>query len=248
MENRFVRQTFNSSGSWTCPAGITKVILWGMGGGAGGGGGQNATASAGGNGGYGGAGVALQMAIVDVVPNTTYTITIGAGGTGGPNNATAATSKGTAGGDTSFGALFTWKGAPTNGTVSLYKHYTSAARGYSVLSTTSSLLLGSTSGNAANFNFGANPAFAYHGLRAARGTFTQSTTTGAEGAGGCSGEGIGGAGGSNAGAGAAGTNGSNAAANTGAGGGGGAGGSTVSQNGGSGGNGGSGQLIVTWVE
>lgn len=252
MENRFVRQSFTSSGSWVCPAGVTKVLVWGMGGGAGGGGGSNATASAGGAGGYGAAGVTLKPVLLDVVPNTTYTITIGAGGSGGTNTAStnAAGAVGSAGGDTSFGALMTWKGAPNNTTGGSYSHYHTQAHGYvdTDFSNTAARYLQGTQATAANFAFQGTPKASYQGLVSSNGTFVQSATTGALGAGGCSGEGIGGNGGSNAGAGAAGTSGISAAANSGAGGGGGAGGSTTSQVGGSGGNGGSGMLIICWAE
>jgi len=78
------RNVYLSSTSWTCPAGITKVIAYGM---AGGGGGD----SNGGDGGGGGANMVPKL--VDVVPNTTYTITIGNGGSSGSN-----------GGDTTFGS------------------------------------------------------------------------------------------------------------------------------------------------
>jgi len=80
-------QVFSSSGtfSWTCPVGVTKIMVevWG----AGGGGGNNA---GGGGGGYG-------KETVSVIPNTTYTIIVGAGGSVG--------SAGTTGGTTSFGSL-----------------------------------------------------------------------------------------------------------------------------------------------
>ena len=70
-------------------------------------GGTNGSAGTGGSGGMGGLANSLQPAILDVIPNTTYTITIGSGGTGG-----AANSNGGAGGDTSLGALMTWRGCP----------------------------------------------------------------------------------------------------------------------------------------
>lgn len=78
------RNIYTSSSSWTCPAGITKVIVYGM---AGGGGGD----SNGGDGGGGGANMVPKL--IDVVPNTTYTITIGNGGGSASN-----------GGATSFGS------------------------------------------------------------------------------------------------------------------------------------------------
>ena len=242
---RLIRRVFNSSGSWVCPAGVTSVIVWGMGGGAGGGGGQGANAGTGGGaGGYGGLGTYLQAVVLTVVPNTTYTITIGAGGAGGSATTFAqavSLAFGSAGGDSSFGALMTFYGAPSaSSTYQSTQHYTQSAVGFSPLTTTSTLYARPTQATAANFNFASVPSSGYNGLRAANGSFVQSATTGAFGAAGCSGEGIGGTGGSNAGAGAAGGNGGSAAANSGAGGGGGAGGSTTAQAGGAGGNGGAG--------
>ena len=99
--DRFTKRTFNSSGTWACPAGVTRVLVWGMGGGASGGGGFSNS-----NYGRGGVGQNLQAVILDVVPNTTYTITIGDGG------AKTTSYLGNAGGDTTFGALMTWAGAP----------------------------------------------------------------------------------------------------------------------------------------
>ncbi|MEO7483040.1 MAG: hypothetical protein ABIT81_04725 [Ferruginibacter sp.] len=71
--------TFTTSGTWTCPAGVTSISVecWG-GGGAGGGSTTNTTA-----GGGGGGGAYNKNLTVAVVPNTVYTITVGAGGIGG---------------------------------------------------------------------------------------------------------------------------------------------------------------------
>lgn len=75
-------QTFSTSGtfSWTCPAGVTSIIVecWGAGGGGGGSDGNNNT-----KGGGGGGGAYAKNASVTVMPGTTYTITIGGGGTAG---------------------------------------------------------------------------------------------------------------------------------------------------------------------
>ena len=70
----------NPTSPWTVPAGITsiKVEVWG-----GGGGGGGVTAFWGTNGGGGGGGGAYNKATLTVVPGQTYTLTIGAGGTGG---------------------------------------------------------------------------------------------------------------------------------------------------------------------
>ena len=35
--NRMITQTFTSSGSWTCPAGVTEIVVLAAGGGSGGG-------------------------------------------------------------------------------------------------------------------------------------------------------------------------------------------------------------------
>lgn len=75
-------QTFNSSGTWTCPVGTTSVDVFAVGGGGGGGGVYYATTS-----GYavtgGGAGGKVVKKTVSVTPGTTYNIFVGAGGAGG---------------------------------------------------------------------------------------------------------------------------------------------------------------------
>lgn len=100
--NKLTSITFTSNGSWTAPAGCTSVILFGRGGSAGGGGGTIASGLR-----MGGGGCYSTMRIVAVVPNTTYTITIGTAGAGGTN------AQGASGGDTSFGSLCIFKGAVT---------------------------------------------------------------------------------------------------------------------------------------
>jgi len=72
-------QTFNSTGTFTVPAGVTSVNVqvWG-GGGAGGG---NTTNNDGGGGGGGGAYSATNG--ITVTPGTNLTVTVGAAGTGG---------------------------------------------------------------------------------------------------------------------------------------------------------------------
>lgn len=93
---------FTSSGSWTCPAGITQIYVDAA---AGGGGGavQNSTNIAGGGG--GGGGDALIDAAYTVVPGTVYPVTIGGGGAAG----TGAVSGGT-GGTTSLETIFSLTG------------------------------------------------------------------------------------------------------------------------------------------
>ena len=87
--------TFLSSGTWTCPANVTRVYAWLVGGG-GGGGGSITHKAGGGGGGMGG----VYISTLTVVPGTTYTITCGPGGFGGTGSAAGST-----GGTTSFGSL-----------------------------------------------------------------------------------------------------------------------------------------------
>ena len=78
-------QTFTSSGSWTCPAGITFVTVecWG-GGGAGGGVQTNGNVKA-----SGGAGGAYAQKVIAVSSGTSYTYTVGLGGIGGSGDGPA---------------------------------------------------------------------------------------------------------------------------------------------------------------
>ena len=102
--------TFNSSGSWTAPAGVTSVTVevWG---GGGAGGGQNPNRDGGGGGGGGG----YSRSIIAVTPGNTYAVSVGGGGasvtngtggTGGDSffiNATTVMAKGGVGGAPSTG-------------------------------------------------------------------------------------------------------------------------------------------------
>ena len=92
---------FTSSGSWVCPAGVTKVFITAAAGG--GSGGQYPSGA--GNGGGGGGGAAALSTQVTVVPGTTYTVTVGAGGA-----SVGSSLNGNPGGATSFGALLTLTG------------------------------------------------------------------------------------------------------------------------------------------
>jgi hypothetical protein len=105
---RLIKMTWSekyitATGSWVCPAGVTKVLLIGCGGGAGGGGGAPAQNESGG--GAGGGGSILGSQWITVSPNTSYTVTVGAGGTGGASN-----QKGNNGSNTTFGSLATFNG------------------------------------------------------------------------------------------------------------------------------------------
>lgn len=79
---------FISSGTWTCPRGVTRILMFGYGGG--GAGGAGAAASWGApyscTGGSGGGGAIGYWVNATVVPGTTYTVTIGAGGVSGGQN------------------------------------------------------------------------------------------------------------------------------------------------------------------
>jgi hypothetical protein len=107
---QILEQLFTSSGSWTAPGGVTRANVIVIGGGGGGGStqGSGCCFAFGGTGGPGG----VATGIVTVVPGTTYTVTIGAGGTGGAFNAST---NGTSGGTSSFGVLMSATGGGGGG-------------------------------------------------------------------------------------------------------------------------------------
>lgn len=84
--------TFNASGTWTAPAGVTSVTVEAWGGG-GAGGGQNLGSDGGGG---GGGGAYSKIVSLPVTPGNNYTVTVGAGGIG------VSGGNGGAGGDSYF--------------------------------------------------------------------------------------------------------------------------------------------------
>lgn len=86
-------EVINSSTTWTAPAGTNLIWLTLVGAGAGGGAGYYNSA----NGAGGGGGGAIWDYFVNVVGGASYTITIGAGGTGGEYGGTNSYANGTAG-------------------------------------------------------------------------------------------------------------------------------------------------------
>lgn len=110
--SKLVTQLFTSNGSWLAPARITQVRLLGIGAGGGGGGGGGGFINTPGAGGAGGGGAQQAFLIVTVVPGSSYTVTIGLGGTAGTLGVGITPgSPGGDGGDTTFDALATFRGA-----------------------------------------------------------------------------------------------------------------------------------------
>jgi hypothetical protein len=223
---KLVYKHFTADSSWTVPAGITRVFLLGHGGGGGGSGGINATTSRA----YPGIATTPYLMSVTVVPNTTYTITMGTGGSGGIAR-TSTTQNGGTGTSTTFGALATFSGASVT-------TYLSNTAGQS----------GAKPGWIAPSHGGYNTT----GIQAATSGFINQTMNFATSSGSYSGgwDGIPGYVGSTTGSGGAANSvgtGSNATSGTGYGYGG-AGGGAGSTAGGTGSAGGPGQLWVIWVE
>jgi hypothetical protein len=98
-----VATSMTTSGTWTCPAGVTSVQVEAWGGGGGGAGASSSTNLYTGGGGAGGN--YARNTSVTVVPGTVYTVTVGAGGAAGGNTGTALNATTSNGGTSSFGTL-----------------------------------------------------------------------------------------------------------------------------------------------
>jgi hypothetical protein len=97
--NSAAGNTFTTSGTWTCPAGVTSVTVQCWGGGGAGGSGTNGNTSA--NAAGGGGGGAFAQSTLSVTPGTQYTVTVGAGGAS--TSPTTGTLTGGSGGNSWFG-------------------------------------------------------------------------------------------------------------------------------------------------
>jgi len=119
--NQLTTITFNASGTWTAPGGVSSVLLMGFGGG---GGASSGISNLGiyttvnypyvVGGGSGGAGSSLSTVVVPVTPGTSYIVTIGSGGIGGTPSIVGTNGygqSGTSGGSTRFGTLAEFPGA-----------------------------------------------------------------------------------------------------------------------------------------
>ena len=98
-----VATSITTSGTWTCPAGVTSVQVeaWGGGGGGAGAGGSGNLYTGGG----GAGGNYARNTSVTVVPGTVYTVAVGAGGAAGGTSGTAVNVTTSNGGTSSFGTF-----------------------------------------------------------------------------------------------------------------------------------------------
>jgi hypothetical protein len=96
-------QVFTSSGTFTVPTGVTRVIAFVFGGGGGGGATDLIESNVGGYGGYGGFGAAY---ITGLSPGASITVTVGGGGNGGSYGGSNAAT----GGTSSFGSYLSCTG------------------------------------------------------------------------------------------------------------------------------------------
>lgn len=128
-------QVFNSSGTFTVPAGVTKVMieLWGAGGGGAGGGGGSPTLIAYGDTGGGGGGGGYVKDITVVTPGDVITVVIGNGGNhglGGIGGGVGANgTDGGNGGNSSFGTIIAGGGDGGIGGLGFANSYPNAGAG-----------------------------------------------------------------------------------------------------------------------
>jgi hypothetical protein len=144
-------QTFTSSGTFTVPTGVTKVMVFAHGGGGGGGGGYG-TASG------GGGGVGFIPQIIDVTPGQAMAVIIGSGGAGGATTTNYVPTWGSVGGSTFFG---TWEFKGGNGGGGyLWGDWLFPAPGLSLYS---GGMAGNKGSNSVNYSGGVAPANAWMG-------------------------------------------------------------------------------------
>lgn len=244
------KEYFTASGTWTCPVGVTSILVIAAGGG-GGGGGASKRRSAG-----GGGGSLQQTSYIAVTPGVTYTITVGDGGVPGIGVSSEYSENGSNGLPTTFKngstILFSAIGAEGGGGGGASD---GGGRGGSNFAKTTGIRLApgadifaAYGGDGATINgFGKDgqPNYLNQYVGGAAGTQTVPFNVGGSGGGGGAGpQGDGAQGGTGTGI-ALGGNGSSAAPNTGAGGGGG-GGSYPDYTGGDGGTGGSGYMYIVY--
>lgn len=236
---------FINSGTWTCPVGVTNVLVIGAGGGGGGSGARDYYN--GGGAGAGGSGSIQQVSYVSVVPSTVYTITIGAGGSGGMGASNGSNSNGTDGSD----------GTPTtivnSGTTYFYAlgggrssfDGVVAFAGFPTWTLSNGTSLSPLPGNGQSFStFPSTKNYIGGYISGIFGSNATGNINGGGSGGGAGPQGAGGNGG-NGSTGSNGSNGSSGASNSGAGAGSGGGGGGFGA-GGNGGNGGSGYLYIVY--
>jgi hypothetical protein len=233
---------FTSNSTWTCPAGVSNVMVIAAGGGGGGASGTSSSGNYTAGGGGGGGASLQQVCYATVSAGTNYTITIGTGGSGGTGNNTSIGNGGSNGSPTqlSNGAtiIVTCIGAQGGGQSNQVEFggqniAATGTDGVNIFYEAGFGGRGSIGSSGINGTGQPNYVGGYAGG-------SQGSYSGNFGGGGGAGpQGPGGNGG------AAGANATSASANTGAGGGGG-GGNGNNNNSGSGGNGGSGYLYIIY--
>lgn len=110
LQSLRVDEWISADGTWTCPVGVTKVLLAGCGAGGGGGCGGSGAVGGGGASGAGGGGAEWHEVTATVVPGVVYAVTRGVGG-GSVLGSAWSLGGGFDGGDTTFGALATFRGS-----------------------------------------------------------------------------------------------------------------------------------------